>query len=53
MSQLAKSLKPQSNLDGTFFRARYQIGITFGGTELKAFVQWEENVCILVLRRAW
>jgi hypothetical protein len=47
MSQLAKTLKPESGPDGTFVRAHYQVGITFGGTELKAFVQWEENVCTL------
>jgi hypothetical protein len=47
MSQLAKTLKPRSGPDGTFFKARYQVGITFGGTEPKAFVQWKENVRIL------
>jgi hypothetical protein len=44
MSQLAKTLKPKSGPNGTFFEAHYQVGITFGGTELKAFVEWKENV---------
>jgi hypothetical protein len=53
MSQLAKTLKPKSGPDGTFFRARYQVGITFGGTELKAFVEWKENVCALGIAPLW
>jgi hypothetical protein len=48
MSQLARTLKPKSGLDGgTFLEVLYQVGITFGGTELKAFVQWKENVRIM------
>jgi hypothetical protein len=47
MSQLAKTLKPESGPDGTFFKADYQVGITFGGTELKAFVQWQVHVGML------
>ena len=47
MSQLVQSLIPKSGPDGTFLGARFDLGITFGGTELKAFVQWKENVCML------
>ena len=47
MSQLVQSLIPQRGPRGTFLRAAFDLGITFGGTELKAFVQWEENVCVL------
>jgi len=43
MQQLAKTLKPRRGLDSTYVIARFEIGLTFGGTELKAFVQWEEN----------
>jgi hypothetical protein len=42
--QLAKTLEPISGPNGSYFRAYVDIGITFGDTELKAFVQWEENV---------
>ena len=45
MRQLAKTLKPRCGLDSTYVRAKYEIGLTFGDTELKAFIQWEENVC--------
>jgi len=43
MRQLAKTLKTQRRLDSTYVGAEFEIGLTFGGTELKAFVQWEEN----------
>jgi hypothetical protein len=42
--QLAKTLAPKSGPDGTYFLAKVDVGITFGDTELKAFIQWEENV---------
>ena len=45
MRQLAKTLKPRRGLDSTFVIADFEIGLTFGNTELKAFAQWEENVC--------
>ena len=47
MSQLVQTLILQRGPGGTFLRAAFDLGITFGGTELKAFVQWEENVCAL------
>ena len=46
MSQLVQSLILGSGPGGTFLEATFDLGITFGGTELKAFVQWEENVCM-------
>jgi hypothetical protein len=53
MSQLAKTLKPESGPDGKFFEAHFQVAITFGSTELKAFVQWKENVCTLGIGPLW
>jgi len=47
MRQLAKTLEPQSGTNTTFFKASFDIGITFGETELKAFIEWRENVCAL------
>ena len=47
MSQLVQTLILQRGPGGTFLRAAFDLGITFGGTELKAFVQWEENVCMV------
>jgi hypothetical protein len=44
MRQLTKTLKAGTGPDGLFFITEFDVGITFGGTELKAFVQWEENV---------
>ena len=44
MSQLAETLESSSGPGGTFFQAHYQVGITFGGTKLKAFVRWKEHV---------
>lgn len=42
--ELVKTLKPNGGPDSTYFEAKIDIGITFGDTELKAFIQWEENV---------
>jgi hypothetical protein len=44
MWQLAKTLDPKTGPHGPIFVAKFDVGITFGGTELKVFVQWEENV---------
>jgi hypothetical protein len=44
MRQLTKTLKAQRGLDSTFVGINFGIGLTFGDTELKAFIQWEENV---------
>jgi len=44
MRQLAKTLKPRRGVDSTYVMTDFEIGLTFGGTELKAFAQWEENV---------
>ena len=49
MRQIAKTLEPQSGTNTTFFKASFDIGITFGETELKAFIEWRENVCALHL----
>jgi len=43
MRQIAKTLEPQSGTNTTFFKASFDIGITFGETELKAFIEWREN----------
>lgn len=44
MSQVAASLEPRKGPKGQFYCAEYDVGVTFGGTELKGFVEWEENV---------
>lgn len=44
MRQLAKSMEPLNGTNTTFFKASFDVGITFGDTELKAFVEWKENV---------
>jgi hypothetical protein len=44
MRQFAKTLEPQYGMNTTFFTAAFGVGITFGDTELKAFIEWRENV---------
>lgn len=44
MRQFAKTLGPQYGKNTTFFTATFGVGITFGDTELKAFIEWRENV---------
>jgi len=43
LSQLAQTLKPQNGVDRVYFATKFDVGITFGATELKAFIQWDEN----------
>ena len=47
LSQLAQTLKPQNGVDRVYFATKFDVGITFGATELKAFIQWDENVRVL------
>jgi len=49
MSPVAKSLQPRNGPQGQYYRAEYDVGVTFGGTELKAFIEWNENVRRLFL----
>jgi hypothetical protein len=44
MRQFAMTLTTQRGLDSTYVRAKFEVGLTFGDAELKAFAQWEENV---------
>ena len=44
MAQIAKTLETRRNSDSTYVIVVFDIGIVFGNTELKAFIQWEENV---------
>lgn len=47
MSQMAASLQPRKGPNGKYYCAQYDVGITFGETEIKAFIEWKENVCFL------
>lgn len=41
-------IQKQSSITGTYWEQNYKVGIRFGGTELSAFIEWEQNVCTLL-----
>ncbi|KAF8592924.1 hypothetical protein BDV93DRAFT_567092 [Ceratobasidium sp. AG-I] len=43
LSSLRGALQRQQNCHGTYWMLEFVIGIRFGGTELEAFMEWEEN----------
>lgn len=36
-------IQKQSSITGTYWEQNYKVGIRFGGTELSAFIEWEQN----------
>jgi len=43
LSDLADSLAPIEGKDGTYYKAYFKIRITFGDTELKAYIEWQDK----------
>lgn len=43
LSSLRGALKQEEGLNGTYWHLKFMIGIRFGGTEMEAFIEWEED----------
>lgn len=47
LSALAGSLTRQYGPNGVYWQVHFDIALTFGATELKAYLVWEEKVGII------
>lgn len=45
LSGLPDSLVPIEGENGTYYKVYFKIRITFGDTELKAYIEWQDEVC--------
>ena len=44
LSRLSGALEQRSGADGIYWMLRFKVGIRFGGTELQAYLEWNEGV---------
>lgn len=43
LKSLRGAMEPKTGLNGTYWQISFSVGIRFGGTQLEAFIEWEEN----------
>ena len=51
-TQVSKSLKPQHGAQGIFYALTFDVILSLGLTELKAYLCWKDDVCIILMSSA-
>lgn len=44
LTGVARLLPPLRGLDGTYYEVKFDVVISFGGTQLEAYARWKEGV---------